>query len=204
MNRRFFLKTLSLAGATAVVAQDLFAQPKPQGVVITCGPPGPSSFYSPSLEQYIKENAQAEKPIFKISAVWNDIGYEFLSVDVEANDDGYISFTECYHVRRGFSRPADQYALYAPLPGFERVGPWYLLRVISRREARQCRFTIAAPIYTTSDLVPKLSPVVVDLPTAAPGQTHWKLYGPSFVEVGEHYVSRPATVLIDIPESARI
>jgi hypothetical protein len=197
MNRRHFIKLVALAGATVGCAKELFSKP-------AVGSPAQHFFAGQEFDKAVKALVSAEpvKPIFKITPIDNTIGLEGLPHSIEPNDDGYLCFEErfCTHTQRN----ADQYAIYAPMHGFERTGPWYLLRVISRREARQARFTIAVPKYATIDLVPKMVPGVIDLPQPEPGQTYWRIHGPNYVERDGYYVSRPATILIDIPESARI
>ena len=73
-----------------------------------------------------------------------------MPVSVEVDKKGHIHFAPV--------KDAMQYALYAPKIGFPRIGPWYLLRLISPREAKQARYTIIAPLYTDRDLHPKLAP----------------------------------------------
>lgn len=164
--------------------------------------------------------------VFKVTGLIDRIGFESRPYSVTANDDGYLLLPEllCPEMRRhiatfydrnwfdadDFEQKSnfDRYALYASMPGFEQTGPWYLIRTISRREARRARYTIAAPInYNTSDLVPQLCPresesFSFQLPPSDEGQTGWRIYGGDFSGVGQHH--RPASILVDIPESARL
>lgn len=73
-----------------------------------------------------------------------------MPVAVEVDSEGHIHFAAV--------RDAVQYALYAPKIGFPRIGPWYLLRLVSSREAKRASYTIVAPHYTDRQLLPKLAP----------------------------------------------
>lgn len=201
MNRRLFLKLAALVGATAGFAKEVFALPDPvsKPMIFTGETDSQLKDYPPQFHR------TPRPPIFKITPIDDTIGLEGLPQAFEPNDDGYLCFKErfCTHTQRH----ADRYAIYAPMHGFERTGPWYLVRTISRRDARRTRFTIVTPEYASSDLIPKMVPGVVDLPQPVPGQTFWRIHGPTYIERNEHFVSgyfsriSPATILIDVPEA---
>ena len=52
-----------------------------------------------------------------------------MPASVEVDGYGYIHFAPV--------KDAVGYGLYAPKIGFPQIGPWYLLRVISKREAKR-------------------------------------------------------------------
>lgn len=179
----------------------------PDGGVIGC----------PECKRVLRTYRRVYSPpptIFKVTGLIDRVGFESRTYSVTANADGYLLLPEmlCPETRghistvydrnrfdaEDFERKSnfDRYALYAPMPGFEQTGPWYLIRTISRREARRARYTIVAPTsYRTSDMVPQLCPreresFTFQLPPSEEGQTGWRVYG------GD--LNGPASVLIDV------
>lgn len=96
-------------------------------------------------------------------------GVESYPVSVEINADGYILLPE--------DPSAISYNVYAPLEGFEAVGPWYWKKAYKRSEALRARFTVVG-LYNQADLAPQLCPRdLVMLPEPVAGQEYWFLMG---------------------------
>ena len=146
MNRRYFLKSLSMVAAGAALAAKAVSQTTDDRGEI-CVTQNDQKTREIDLDAPLFHSPL--KPLFKITSV-NRRGAESMPVAVEVNSNGHIHFAPV--------RDAVQYALYAPKIGFPRLGPWYLLRVMSAREAKRARYTIVAPHYTDRHLLPKLAP----------------------------------------------
>lgn len=175
MNRRHFIKAAALLGALTAGVKQIFASHTPDLPYFPEPPVNVPTRYDPEVF--------GVRPIFQCTGFVRSIGYESLPAAVEANDNGCLLLPQT--VVRGHE--PDEYYIYAPMPGFERTGPWYFLRKVTRREAKQSRYTIVAPSYLTSDLAPSTCQLQGDrdyifdlsnLPVDE-GQTHWRLYAPN-------------------------
>lgn len=112
--------------------------------------------------------------MLKVTTVNNKIGLESYAVSLEVNADGYVLLPPLPDTDHG-------YILYAPLKGFETQGPWYFKRYISRREAKQARFTVSG-LWENNDLCPQFCPadpppLLVDFPLPMMGQEYWLMGG---------------------------
>ena len=147
MNRRYFLKSLSMVAAGAALAAKDVSQTTSDLRGGNCSTQNEQKRREIDVDAPLFHSPL--KPLFKITSV-NRRGAESMPVAVEVDSEGHIHFAAV--------RDAVQYALYAPKIGFPRIGPWYLLRVVSSREAKRARYTIVAPHYTDRHLLPKLAP----------------------------------------------
>lgn len=128
--------------------------------------------------------------MLKVTTVNSKIGLESLPVPVEPNESGYILLPE-------LPEGDDAYCIYAPFFDQPAGGPWYFLREVKRREARDARRTVVG-LYKQRDLLPQLlpdgrvvalnqsEPFSFALPDPVSGQTHWMSYinGRPFAIIG--------------------
>lgn len=130
--------------------------------------------------------------MLKVTSI-NKHGCESTPVSVWVNEHGYVELP--------FDPHAIQYALYAPFFDESETGPWYLLRTVSRREAKAARQTVVGS-YKQRDLIAKLCPpesgltfpdfqYSIPLPEAAEGQAGWFIYGGC-------YPKAPASMWVEI------
>lgn len=116
--------------------------------------------------------------MLKVTSI-NKYGVESTPTSVWINPHGYIELPYDPH--------AVWYALYAPFFDQSETGPWYLVRAISRREAKAARQTVVGT-YKQANLIAKLCPpdgeltfpdwqTKIALPESVDGQCGWFIYG---------------------------
>lgn len=123
--------------------------------------------------------------MLKVTAVYKH-GASGFAHSVEVNESGYVLLPE--------DPEAIAYHLYAPWIDEKETGPWYFLRTISRREAKQARRTVVGE-YKERDLIPHLLPqqsMEITFPAMRDDQTHWALFGNGrpiglFWRMGNHH-----------------
>lgn len=188
MKRRSFIQIASAALAGIPLASKLFAR-KPRLPGTTWGGLVTSSDFG-KVGAYFDLRP---RPIVKVTGVWKRHGFESAPHDCEVNESAYIELPKIcsphvmiggaygdsdvqWHEINGSVLP-DVYRVYAPLRGFEKTGPWYFLKQVRHRDAKQARFTIAVD-YQDHDLIPVFpTQYHVRFPESAPAQTHWMMYG---------------------------
>ena len=117
----------------------------------------------------------------------DNFGRESHPVDLEINESGYVLLQD--------DPDAIQWNLYAPFWEEKETGPFYLMKTISRRRAKECRRTVTAE-YRNNDLLCKLLPdnqkMTFEFPMPTDGQEYWALHFGSF---SRNY-TRPAAMLV--------
>ena len=123
--------------------------------------------------------------MLKVTAVYKN-GSSGFAHSVEPNESGYILLPD--------DPDAIQFHIFAPFLDESETGPWYFLRSVSRREAKQARRTVVGE-YRERDLSPKLLPdqtIKITFPARRENQDMWALFFNDvpvglFGAVGRHY-----------------